>query len=73
MKTFDEMLEAMRAVAMEANESGFSFCAAIAPSNSNPDPVTTIFCGESLKLVALAEVIKANVFERNKFADITSE
>jgi hypothetical protein len=68
MKTHDELIEAIRCVNKEANESGFTFCAAIAPSDANP--VTTFFCGESLKLVGLAGVIKLNIFEKNKFTDI---
>jgi hypothetical protein len=67
MKTFDEINEAMRIVANEAYKSGFTFCGAIV---SDDDPVTTIFCGESLKIIALTEVIKANVFEKNHFTDI---
>jgi hypothetical protein len=64
MKTLDEIIEAMHVITNEANNSGFSFCAAIAPTL--PDPITTIFCGESLKIIGLTDVIKINVFEQNQ-------
>ncbi len=68
MKTLDEMIEAMRVMAKEANESGFSFCVAIAPPI--PEPVTTLSCGESLKILGLADVIKSNVHMQNKFTRV---
>lgn len=63
MKTVEELVNAMRAIADEASKSGFTFCAAI---THNGTPVTCIFCGESLLILGLAEVIKLNVNEKNK-------
>lgn len=65
MKTYNELIEAMHLVTDEANKSGFTFCAAIVPPA--PEPITTIFCGESLKIIGVTDVIKVNVFAKNKF------
>lgn len=64
MKTYSELIEALCIVSDEATKSGFTFCAAIAAPS--PEPVTTIFCGESLEILGLAEVIKINLFEKNR-------
>lgn len=67
MKTFEELEEAMRILTEEANNSECTFCAAITPPISGP--VTSMHCGESLKLLGMAEVIKINVIKRIQVDD----